>query len=108
MDLLDPGRPGAARTASLWVRHAPLVQVILFTFELTRRHEVPLQFFPEDWTGLVQADGYGAYENLAEKRPGIILFACWAHARRYWAEAVEGGGSTVAQILALIAQLYRV
>lgn len=108
VDLLDPGRPGAARTAYLWVRHAPLAQVILFTFELTRRHEVPLQFFPDDWIGLVQVDGYGAYENLAAKRPGITLLACWAHARRYWADAVEGGGSTVAEVLALIAQLYRV
>jgi transposase len=106
--LLDPGRPGAAREAWLWVRHAPRAQVILFTFELTRRHHVPLQFFPEEWTGLVQVDGYGAYEDLARDRPGITLLACWAHARRYWTEAVAGGGSTVAEILALIAQLYRV
>jgi transposase len=106
--LLDPGRPGAAREAWLWVRHAPQAKVILFTFELTRRHQVPLQFFPEDWQGVVQADGYGAYEDLAQARPGITLVACWAHARRYWTEAVDGGGHTVAEILALIAKLYRV
>lgn len=106
--LLDPGRPGTAREAWLWVRHAPRERVILFTFELTRRHHVPLQFFPKDWKGLVQVDGYGAYEDLARDRPGITLLACWAHARRYWTEAVDGGGSTVAEILALIAQLYRV
>lgn len=106
--VLDPARPGAARQAYLWVRHAPTVKVILFDFEMSRRHEVVQGYFPVNWTGVVQSDGYGAYEDLAENRPGIVPVQCWAHARRYWTEAVDGGGLVVAEVLALIAKLYRV
>jgi transposase len=108
VQVLDPERPGASRKAFLWARYAPGVQAILFDFEMSRRHEIPLGYFPEDWEGVVQSDGYGAYEDLVRKRPRITLVHCWAHARRKWTEAVDDGGGTVAEILALIAKLYRV
>jgi transposase len=106
--VLDPDRPGAARQAYLWVRHAPEIKVILFDFEMSRSHEVPLGYFPENWKGIVQGDGYAAYDKLAKSRPGIVRIQCWAHARRYWTEAADGGGLIVAEVLALIAKLYRV
>jgi len=106
--VLDPERPGAARQAWLWVRHSPTAQTILFDFDLSRGQHVPLGFFPEDWKGVAQSDGYQSYEALAAKRQGMIPVRCWAHARRKWVEAVDNGGETVAVILALIAKLYRV
>ncbi|MFA5263755.1 MAG: IS66 family transposase [Opitutaceae bacterium] len=106
--VLDPERPGAARQAWLWVRHAPTVQTILFDFDLSRGQRVPLGFFPEDWHGVLQSDGYQVYEILAGQRKGMIALRCWAHVRRKWVEAVDNGGQTVAVILALIAKLYQV
>ena len=106
--VLDPERPGAARHAWLWVRHAPTAQTIIFDFDPTRKQEVPLGLFPPDWQGVIQSDGYQVYENLAAQRPGITSVRCWAHARRKWVEAVDNGGQIVAQVLALIAKLYQV
>lgn len=106
--VLDPERPGAARQAYLWVRHAPLAKVILFDFDLTRRHDVALGLFPPEYEGIVQSDCYQAYDELRRQRPGVIGVHCWAHARRKWVEAVDNGGHSVAAVLALIAELYKV
>jgi hypothetical protein len=40
--------------------------------------------------------------------PGIIEVGCWAHARRYFKEAMPTAAVTCAQALALIGQLYRI
>lgn len=106
--VLDPERPGAARQAYLWVRHAPVAKVILFNFDPTRRHEVALGLFPPEYEGVVQSDCYQAYDAIKRQRPGVVAVHCWAHARRKWVEAVDNGGQTVAVILALIAELYKV
>jgi transposase len=106
--VLDPDRPGAARLAYLWVRHAPTAKTILFDFDLSRKQEVPRGFFPVDWHGVLQSDAYQVYDNLASQREGMIPVRCWAHARRKWVEAIDNGGLVVAQVLALIAKLYKV
>jgi transposase len=108
VNVLDPARPTAARTAWLWVRHAPRDKILLFDFDLTRKQSVVLDFFPEDWRGIVQSDGYIAYLTLAATRPGAQHCGCWAHARRHWVEAVDTGNAYVIQVLALIAKLYAV
>jgi transposase len=106
--VLDPERPGAARQAYLWVRHAPLAKAIVFNFDPTRCHEVAVGLFPPDYEGIVQSDCYQAYDEVKRQRPGVVTVHCWAHARRKWVEAVDNGGQTVAGILALIAELYKV
>ena len=50
------------------------------------------------YTGLLQVDGWGAYNRLAEsKRPGgpLTLAACWAHLRRKFYELHVAGISHV-------------
>jgi transposase len=106
--VLDPERPGAARQAYLWVRHAPTAKVIIFEFDPTRRHEVALGLFPPEYKGVVQTDCYQAYDELKRQRPGVVTVHCWAHLRRKWVEAVDNGGETVAVVLALIAELYKI
>jgi hypothetical protein len=106
--VLDPERPGASRQAYLWVRHAPGEKVILFDFDLSRGQAVPKTFYPEDWKGVIQSDGYCVYEALVLERKAMTALRCWAHVRRKWVEAIDNGGDTVAVILALIAKLYEV
>lgn len=106
--VLDPERPGAARQAWLWVRHAPTAKTILFDFDVSRSQQVALDLIPPGWQGVIQSDGYQVYEALAANRPGISSVRCWAHVRRKWVDAVDNGGVIVAQILALIAKLYHV
>jgi transposase len=75
-----------------------------------RGHEALLAILPEDFEGMVQCDGYGAYRTMSKKRPGVRLVGCWAHARRKFHEAFEQRESPVrsAWVLRQIGHLYRV
>ena len=56
----------------------------MFYYSRDRTGEHPRSHLAQ-WSGLLQADAYGGYNQLyeADRRPGPILeAACWAHARR--------------------------
>jgi transposase len=40
-----------------------------------------------NFEGIIQSDGYGAYDHVGG--PKIVHVACWAHARRKFFEAVK-------------------
>ena len=56
--------------------------------------------------GVVQCDGYAAYESHARKR-GLTLAACWAHARRKFHQAKDYDPGMVG-VLGRIGQLYAI
>ena len=58
------------------------------------------------YRGIVMADGYSAYEALAETRPGFTLVHCWAHVRRKFVEIESNFPSACAEILDRIGKLY--
>ena len=58
--------------------------------------------------GSSQVDAAPAYDDLFAQYPGIIEVGCWAHARRYFKEALPTAAVPCAQALALIGQLYRI
>ena len=43
--------------------------------------------FLKDWNGILQTDGYQAYDQVGG--PGLIHVGCWAHARRKFVDAVK-------------------
>lgn len=111
--LLDPERKGKARQAYFWVIRHPTLGV-LFQFDHRRDGEVPLDMIP-GYKGKLQSDGYSVYESLLKARPDnaaraltIVLFNCWAHARRKVKESVEVNGSDAAWYLAKIRALYAI
>ena len=107
--LLDPDRPHKAQTAWLWTYLAPLAEVIVFQFSLSRGAETPESFFPADWQGELQSDGYYVYPSLARTRPGIVLFGCWTHCRRRAVEAVKSGeGEKALELVREIGELYAI
>jgi transposase len=105
--VLDAERGGSAQ-AYLWTYHAPNEKMIVFDFNPSRGRDSPDRFFPPDWRGVMQTDGYELYRALLRDRPGITQVGCMAHLRRYVFEALEGGGAAVAGLLADIGQLYRI
>ncbi len=56
--------------------------------------------------GYLQVDAAPAYDDVFAQYPEIIEVGCWAHARRYFKEAMPTAAVTCAQVLALIGQLY--
>lgn len=89
---------GGTKTARLWtyVRDdrpfaggAP--PAALYYFSTDRRKVHPSEHL-KDWTGIVQADAYGGYNELyeASRKPAPVTSAlCWSHARRKFFELAD-------------------
>jgi transposase len=100
----DAGK-GAVSQGYLWLISRPGGDVV-FDWKLSRRHG-ELTGLVADFKGVLQADGYEAYDAHADKHPGVIRVGCWAHARRKFAEAQGEDPKTVRVALKLIGRLYR-
>ncbi|MCU6779972.1 IS66 family transposase, partial [Phocaeicola fibrisolvens] len=55
--------------------------------------------------GIVQCDGYAAYEQF-EQMKGITLAGCWAHVRRKYVDALEENRTLATQAIHYIGKLY--
>ncbi len=76
---------GKNHQAYLWQYGRPGGTVV-FDFRLGRGRDGPKQFL-EQFEGILQTDGYTAYDQIGGT--GIVHAACWAHARRQFFEAVQ-------------------
>jgi transposase len=71
--------------AYLWQYSRPGATVV-FDFQMGREREGPKQFLG-NFEGILQSDGYRAYDRIGGKQ--IVHAACWAHARRKFFDAVK-------------------
>src|ERR1700724_3282586 len=71
--------------AYLWQYSRPAGPVV-FDFRMGREREGPKRFLG-NFEGILQSDGYGAYDHVGGA--GIVHAACWAHARRKFFEAIK-------------------
>ena len=76
---------GKNHQAYLWQYSRPAGPVV-FDFRMGREREGPIRFLG-NFDGILQSDGYGAYDHVGGA--GIVHAACWAHARRKFFEAVK-------------------
>src|SRR5580704_15840103 len=78
-------RRGSNHEAYLWQYGKPGGETV-FEFCLNRGREGPKRFLGR-WEGILQTDGYQAYEGVGG--PKIVHVGCWAHARRKFVDAVK-------------------
>ena len=76
---------GKNHQAYLWQYGRPGGTVV-FDFRLGRGRDGPRQFL-EQFEGILQTDGYAAYDQIGGTR--MVHAACWAHVRRQFFEAVQ-------------------
>jgi transposase len=76
---------GKNHCAFLWQYSCPKGSAV-FDFRMGRDRGGPKEFLG-DFAGVLQSDGYGAYDHVGGK--GLVHAACWAHARRKFVEAVK-------------------
>lgn len=100
----DAGK-GAVSQGYLWLISRPGGDVV-FDWKLSRRHG-ELTGLVRNFAGVLQADGYEAYDAHALAHPEVIRVGCWAHARRKFAEAQGEDPKAVRVALKLIGRLYR-
>jgi transposase len=78
-------RRGADHQAYLWQYGKPGGETV-FDFCLGRGRDGPKKFLGQ-WEGILQTDGYQAYDNIGG--PKLVHVGCWAHARRKFVDAVK-------------------
>jgi transposase len=76
---------GYDQQAYLWQYGSPGGETV-FEFQLGRGREGPKKFVG-DWQGILQTDGYQAYDHIGG--PEMVHVGCWAHARRKFVDAVK-------------------
>lgn len=78
-------RRGENHQAYLWQYGKPGGETV-FEFCLGRGREGPRKFLG-NWEGILQTDGYSAYDDVGG--PKLVHVGCWAHARRKFVDAVK-------------------
>src|ERR1700761_7734569 len=76
---------GSDHQAYLWQYGTPGAGTV-FDFQLGRGRDAPAKFL-KGWNGILQTDGYQAYDQVGG--PGLIHVGCWAHARRKFVDSVK-------------------
>lgn len=97
---------GKNHQAWLWQYGRPRGNVV-FDFRLGRGREGPKRFLG-NFEGILQSDGYAAYEQVGG--PKMVHAGCWAHARRKFFEAVKlhPGDRVSVRIVARIDELFAI
>ncbi len=58
--------------------------IMIYDYQPSRSHKHPMNFL-KGYQGFLQTDGFSAYKKL----PDVTLVGCFAHARRYFVEAIK-------------------
>ena len=63
----------------------------------------------KNYTGILQTDGYGGYNNLRVKSD-IISIGCWTHCRRYFTDVIKISSSNgkAYEVVKWIEKLYQI
>ena len=83
--VLRNDKRGENHQAYLWQYGKPGGETV-FEFCLGRGREGPRKFLGQ-WEGVLQTDGYAAYDDVGG--PKMVRVGCWAHARRKFVDAVK-------------------
>ena len=91
----------------IWMIRAVMDNLVFFHYDQgSRAQKVALQLF-KDFQGVIQTDGYSVYD-IYEHKKGVLPIGCWAHARRYFEEALKEDKVRASYALEQIGLLYEV
>jgi len=97
---------GRNHQAYMWQYGSPGKGVV-FDFRMGRDHEGP-KLFLGDFQGILQTDGYKAYDKISGTK--IVHAGCLAHARRKFVDAVKVNSKDLesARVVTLMDQLFAI
>lgn len=106
---LDKTIPGGSSNGYFWV-YRGLTGDVIFDWQTSREHRHASEWLGPDYEGILQSDGYQAYENycLAQRARDktVLRAACLAHIRRKFENARAERPEIIDWILRIIARLY--
>ena len=100
------GKTGKAHTGYYWVYYDPVANQVVFIFDPGRGRKYPVQHL-QHFSGKLQTDGLGVYTEF-DKLDTITLYACMAHIRRKFVDALKNDEQRASKVLTWIQQLYEI
>jgi hypothetical protein len=104
--VLDKNKKGQTHRGFYWVYQNSISKIVFFDYQAGRGREGPVSVLG-NFRGYLQTDGYNAYE-IFDKRSGITLLHCMAHARRMFHEALQNDEARASYALEQIGHLYTI
>lgn len=104
IQVLDEDKKGKTHRGYYWLYFNSEQKLVLFDYQPGRDGDGPDNIL-KDFQGHLQTDGYAAYDHF-DKRAGIILMGCMAHARRKFYDAKEKDPQRCEYALIMFGQLY--
>lgn len=104
--VIDKDKKGETHRGFYWVYQNSIDKIVFFDYQEGRGRAGPMEIL-EHFTGYLQTDGYVAYD-IFDKRPGITLLHCMAHARRMFNEALDNDYERASFALDEIQKLYTI
>jgi len=106
---LDKLTPGGSSNGYFWV-YRGFTGDVIFDWQTSREHHHASDWLGPDYEGILQSDGYQAYENYCRSQrlrgKPVIRAACLAHIRRKFENARAERPEAIDWILRIIARLY--
>jgi len=106
IQVMDRETKGKTKRGYMWVSNAVRELSVLFEYAPSRSQSLPNQFL-DQYRGILQTDGYAAYD-VAIRKHKILHIGCWAHARRYFEKALSNDKTHATAVMLLIQELYKV
>ena len=106
IEVRDPAESPQYRNGHMWVYRGEQGDVG-YDFTWKRNRDGPARIL-EGYRGYLQADAAPAYDDIYAGNEQIIEVGCWAHARRYFKDAVSSEALAATQVLTWIGELYGV
>lgn len=103
--VLDKDKEGSSHQGYMWVFHSPERKTVLFKYSKGRGENLVKDLL-RGFEGIVQCDGYAAYDKLPIVNPKIKLAGCLAHVRRKFYEAQTNDKQRSEDALTKIQNIY--
>jgi len=104
--VLSKNKPGATHRGYMWAFYSPQTRAVAFNYDPSRSTQAA-QVMLDDFSGILQTDGYTVYETIA-KRQDIELIYCMAHARRKFFDAQQTNSGLAQYFLSRLQVLYEI
>ena len=106
IQVLDKTKKGKTHRGYHWVYHSPLEKTVLYDYRHGRSRQGPNELL-KNFRGYLQTDGYAVYDPF-DKKDGITLLNCMAHARRYFEKALDYDQKKAGYAMGMFQKIYAV